>query len=365
MPCGALRCTLDAMSDEPERIVIAGAGVSGLEAALCLREELRDHAAITLLAAEPEFAFRALGTGAAFGMPRARRHDLAPLARDIGAELIVNPLIGVEPARDAVRLASGATLEFDRLVVAVGASAPHMPFTAVAAEVQTGAIGSVSFVVPPTVTWSLPAYELALMSAAWGAPHGVRVAVSSWESRPLGVFGRAASEAVAATLARAGVLLDDGPADRIVALPDLHGPAIPGLPATEEGFVRVDPWGRVDGRERVYAIGDVADHPIKQGGLAAQQAAVAAEAIAHDAGRREAPAEPRPVLRGLLRTVEGPLYLRADLADVEGTSTASHEPLWWPPSKLAAPRLTSHLARVEQAFANGIVRPARGLTLAG
>jgi hypothetical protein len=60
-----------------------------------------------------------------------------------------------------------------------------------------------------------------------------------------------------------------------------------------------------------------------------------------------------PVLRGLLPTEHGPRYLRAELADPEGTSTISQEPLWWPPSKIASRWLAPHLARVEAARGRG------------
>ena len=351
------------MTLEPERIVIAGAGVAGLEAALCLREELRDRATITLLSATPELVFRAVGLGEAFGLPRARRHALAPLARDLQAELLLDTLAAVDPAAGSVRLASGAALQYDRLVVAVGAAVPPLAFNEVAAEIQTGAIGSVTFAVPEAASWTLPAYELALMSAAWGAPHGVRVSVCSWEERPLGIFGAAASAVVAGALQRAGVRFGPAAAERVVLMPVPAGRPVAGLPADADGFVPVDPWGRVAGTEGVYAIGDCADHPVKQGGLAAQQACLAAAAIAHDAGAGGALRPPAPVLRGLLRTVDGPLYLRAALDDVEGTSTAAGEPLWWPPSKLASPRLTAHLSRLERARAEGFVLPSGGLAL--
>jgi sulfide:quinone oxidoreductase len=51
------------------------------------------------------------------------------------------------------------------------------------------------------------------------------------------------------------------------------------------------------------------------------------------------------VLRGLLRTEEGPLYLRRVLAGDDSGPTVSREPLWWPPSKVASRRLAGHLAR--------------------
>ena len=55
---------------------------------------------------------------------------------------------------------------------------------------------------------------------------------------------------------------------------------------TPTGFVPVDPHGRVAGLERVYAAGDGTAFPIKQGGLATQQADAVAETIA--AARRRA-----------------------------------------------------------------------------
>ena len=65
----------------------------------------------------------------------------------------------------------------------------------------------------------------------------------------------------------------------------------------------------------VFAAGDATAGPIKQGGLATQQADAAAEAIAAEAG---APVTPRPcrrVLRGVVLTGEAPLFLRRDLDD--------------------------------------------------
>lgn len=374
------------MGDVGESVVIAGAGVAGLEATLCLLDELRDRADVTLLSGTSEFVFRAVGVGESFGLARARRHALAPLARDLGVALLEDPLTAVDPAARTAALASGRLMPYGHLVIAVGAGVPPpspypvvfdrqrnaAAFDAVVAELQAGEIGHVAFVVPPVVTWPLPAYELALMSAAWGANSGVEVSLVTPEERPLAMFGRTASAAVAGVLERAGVRFDGGAdpapdtvrADRVVALPEIVGPALPGLPAGERGFLGVDAWGRVPGAPGVYAIGDAADHPVKQGGLAAQQAAVAARAIAHDCGARDQLDPPRPVLRGLLRTIEGPLYLRASLDDVEGTSTASSDPLWWPPAKLAAPRLTSHLARLERARIHGAVLPTAGVPLA-
>jgi sulfide:quinone oxidoreductase len=92
------------------------------------------------------------------------------------------------------------------------------------------------------------------------------------------------------------------------------------------------------GAEAVWAAGDGTAFPIKQGGLAAQQADAAASAIARFLGA-DVPAKPfRPVLRGQLLDPAGPRFLDSSRGDVPTT------PLWWPPTKVAAPHLSAYLA---------------------
>ena len=83
--------------------------------------------------------------------------------------------------------------------------------------------------------------------------------------------------------------LDHGasvPADAAIVLPPLQGPWIEGLPNDDHGFIPVDRHGRVAGAPGVYAAGDATAFPIKQGGLATQQADAAPRAIAADLGLR-------------------------------------------------------------------------------
>ena len=86
--------------------------------------------------------------------------------------------------------------------------------------------------------------------------------------------------------------------NRTIALPIPAGPAIAGLPADADGFIAVDEHGRVQGIADVYAAGDATTFPIKQGGLAAQQAVAAAETIVARHGVDLDPQPFRPVLRG-------------------------------------------------------------------
>ena len=134
-------------------------------------------------------------------------------------------------------------------------------------------------------------------------------------------------------------------ADRVVALPRLYGPRLAGLPETADGFVPVDAHGRVYGLQDVFAAGDATSFPVKQGGIAAQQAEAAAEAIAADAGVDLEPRPFRPILRGLLLTGSLPRYLRREIAGGSGeTSWAGTEPLWWPPAKIVGRHLAPFLA---------------------
>jgi sulfide:quinone oxidoreductase len=208
-------------------------------------------------------------------------------------------------------------------------------------------------------------YELPLMTAAHLAARdveGVEITIVTHEQEPLDLFGPAVGKEVRALLEQAGVRLltmsfpahvEDGHlvlqnkdvlrADRVVALPNLEVPRLPGLPQGSLGFIPTDLFGRVVGLENVYAAGDANWYPIKFGGTAAEQADAAATAIAAAAG---APVEPipfRPVLRGILLGGAQPLHLRYEAAT--GGSEAALHPLWWPPGKVAGRYLAPFLAQ--------------------
>src|SRR5205814_7019119 len=108
-----------------------------------------------------------------------------------------------------------------------------------------------------------------------------------------------------------------------------------------------------------FAAGDITSFPVKQGGLASQQADTAAAAIAAAAGADVTAAPFRPVLRGLLLTGSQPRYLRHELTGGRGeTSSATAQPLWWPPAKIAARYLAPFLAELVGAEPGAI--PADG-----
>ena len=95
----------------------------------------------------------------------------------------------------------------------------------------------------------------------------------------------------------------------------------------------------------VFAAGDATAFPIKQGGLAAQQADAVAEVIACAVGADVHPPPFRPILRGTVLTGAAARYLRADISGGAGDdSTISTEALWWPPNKLCGRYLAPYLS---------------------
>jgi sulfide:quinone oxidoreductase len=206
-------------------------------------------------------------------------------------------------------------------------------------------------------------YELALLTAVHLADAGadVELTVATPEQRPLQLFGPAASQSVAEQLEAHGIRLwtDTIPSrveegflqfvgtghievDRVVALPRIEGPRLPGVPHDSNGFVPTDAHARVRGVHDVYAAGDLTDFPLKQGGLAAQEADAAAEAIAAAAGANIVPRPFAPVLRGLMLTGLTPRYMETELGSLD--SQLDTEPLWWPPAKIAGRYLGPFLA---------------------
>lgn len=368
---------------ERVHVLIAGGGVAALEAALALRALAKDCVRVEILAPEPRFWYRPLAVAEPFELGEVRHFELSGMAADAGANFSPGALVSVDAARRLAYTSPGGAVSYTTLLIACGAvpkpaidgaitfrgPADTTKIEQLLAEVEGGKVRRVAFAVPAGAVWSMPVYELALMTAAWVAERGiagVEVSLVTPEDEPLHLFGTEASGAVRALLDRRGVavhtrtypvearegelLLAGGGivvADRVVALPRLQGPRIGGIPQTFEGFIPVDLHGLVTGMSDVYAAGDVTTFPVKQGGIAAQQAEAAAEAIAAAAGADVKPHPFRPVLRGLLLTGAEPRYLRRDLAGgSRETSQSSPEPLWWPPAKIVGRYLAPFLAEL-------------------
>ncbi len=358
------------MTTNETRVVIAGGGVAGLEALLALSDLAGDRAALTLVDPEPDFLYKPLLVEEPFDLGPAARHELQPLAAEKGATFIQRGIASVTPQDHRVELDDGSSLDYDFLVVCAGgrfvpaiegattfpSPDPFSPDRLLDRAEQ--ADRRLVFVVPAGVSWSLPLYEIALMTQRRAVQRGadVKIAIVTPESSPLAVFGPNAStmieellrgrgiEVISASTVRevAGAGIKLSPGDRaigpaeVVALPVMEGPGVQGLPADEQGFIPVDEQSRVKGVDDVYAAGDGTSFPIKQGGLATQQADAAAEDIAHRIGAGPAPEPFRPVLRGKVLTGDESVSLRADVAGGGGEGEASLDALWWPPQKISA-----------------------------
>jgi sulfide:quinone oxidoreductase len=97
--------------------------------------------------------------------------------------------------------------------------------------------------------------------------------------------------------------------------------------------------------------------PVKQGGLAAQEADAASESIAAAAGADVVPQPFKPVLRGVLLTGRGRQWMRRALETVEEEGDTARHALWWPPTKVAGRYLSPYLGAIEDAEVLG--GPAR------
>jgi sulfide:quinone oxidoreductase len=369
-----------APSPGKHRVVVAGGGIAALEAVLALRRLAGDRVELDLVTPEPELVYRPLAVVEPFGLGEAPRFDLAAIARDQDFRLHGDSVAEVDPNERLARTTAGEELAYDSLVIATGAHPePAVPgaFTyrgppdgpqlrSQLRRIEEGEISDVVFAVPEGVAWPLPLYEIALMTAALiaGKDGAARLAVATPEPAPLAVFGREASESVAGLLRERGVAVhvssapvavEDGrlmlvpkssiPADLVVALPRLRGTPVPGLPHDSDGFLPVDRDGRVENVESVYAAGDATSFPIKQGGIAAQQADAVAREIAAATGAPVKREPFRPVLRGLLLTGKDARFMRSEIAGGHGDAgQVSDHMLWWPETKIAGQYISAYLA---------------------
>jgi sulfide:quinone oxidoreductase len=368
------------------RVVIAGGGVAGLEGLIALRAMAGDDIELTLLSPADRFTVRAMEVGEPFGRPSPAEYRVPDVCADHGATFRGEPIEHVRPESRTVSTPSGDELAYDSLLLAVGARAVSAlagtttfrgaqdteAMRSIVGGVERGVLARIAFVVPPGVAWTLPLYELALMTAERAHRLGMHAALTivTPEEQALGMFGRTAAAAVATALARAeiatitgayadaverGAVLDHHgevitEADQVVALPRVTAPYIAGVPADRDGFIPVDEYGRVAGCADVFAAGDATSFPVKQGGLAAQQADVAARCIAARAGAAVLPRRFRPVIEAKLLTGAASMYLREALTGGQGaeSSVASGQSSWWPPSKVAAPYLAPYLDTVDR-----------------
>lgn len=347
------------------RVLIGGGGVAALEAALALRDLAGDRVAVELRAPRREFLYRPFAVGEPYGAARILHYNLEQLAERCGVSFRQGGIVSVDGGERRALTRNGERIPYDYLLVAPGvrtlwAVPGAATFWGVADEggvgsvvrkLRAGGLRNVVFTMPDGCSWALPVYELALLASAVLARSGVegaRLTIVTPEQAPLRLFGRAVAEQVGELLSERGIAVvagthpvafEDGSlriapgeaiaADAVISLPRLEGRRIDGIPHDPHGFVSVDEHGRVAGMERVFAAGDVTTFPVKQGGIATQQADAVAEVIASEVGSGIEPVPFDPILRGVLWTGERPRYLYGQLTGGHGeTSTLSETPPW-------------------------------------
>lgn len=374
------------------RVVIAGGGVAAIEAMLALRDLAGDRVEVELHAPRRDFVYRPLAVGGPFAPGGTIKFDLADLAARAGAEFKADSIVSVEPENRRAFTADREQIDYDHLLICTGARtlapiAGAQTFWGVSEEgrvdetirrLRAGEIHHLAFTVPAK-GWPLPIYELALLAAAelakLGAGDGVTLTIVTPEEAPLGVFGLEVGARVGELLARRGIDLVTGThsvnvsdgllhvspgdpieVDEVISLPDIEGVHIGGIPTDPDGFVAVDEFSRVTGMDHVYAAGDVTTFPVKQGGIATQQADCAAEAIAADLGVDLAPRPFDPVLRAVLWTGEEPEYLYGKLDGGFGeTSFFSDHAVWEHEGKIVGRYLAPFLNSIPGADHPGLI----------
>lgn len=346
-------------------MLIAGGGIAGVEAALALRDLAGERVEVEMRDPRREFAFRPFAVGEPYGAARIFRYDMEALAARCGASFHSDGIVSVEPDRRIAVTRDGERLPYDYLLLATGARmlwavpgtitfwgvADEGQVGDVVADLRAGRLRNLVFTMPGGRSWALPLYELALFAASELARAGIgrtRLTVVTPEDAPLELFGHRAGAQMADLLAERGievvvgthpVAFDAGrlriapgeavEADAVISLPRLEGRRVRGIPHDSDGFVRVDEHGRAIGVERVFAVGDVTAFPIKQGGIATQQADVAARLIASEVGANVDPEPFDPILRGVLWTGREPRYLYGRPTGGRGeTSSLSEKPQW-------------------------------------
>ncbi len=347
------------------RVLIAGGGVGALEAAIALRDLAGDRVEVAIHSPREDFVYRPFAVAAPYGASRGMRYDMRSLAERCEATFHCGSIASVDGERQRARTHDGEEIAYEHLIVACGSRllagvpgavtfwgvADDARVEEVVRDLREQRLRRVAFTMPGGVTWALPMYELALLAGSELAKAGIEDAsliVVTPEDSPLHLFGLRASQRVGELLAARGIEVIAGAtpvryeggrlsvspgaeveADAVISMPHIEGRQIGGVPHDPNGFVAIDEHCRIRGMRHGFAIGDVTSFPVKQGGIATQQADVAAEAIAAELGC-EVPAEALdPTLRGVLWTGAEPLYLSGYLAGGHGeTSIASDTPPW-------------------------------------
>lgn len=320
------------------RVVILGAGIAGMNAAIALRHLLGDRHEVWVVAQMNRFVWRPSLPWVAFGLRRPEQImvPVRPALQRRGIRFVEARVLRVDPHRRHVITEAGA-MAYDVLLIALGA---QHDWDAVPGADRCGHVicrvdgarriweavqrlerGTAVFGVTGTDGCPGPVYEAALLLDDFLRRRGMRprvdICVVTAEPAPLHVVGPAPSRLMAAELRKRNirchpnaaivgvephrVLLADGtalPSAFTLVMPPYRGSAAtqasPEL-ADARGFVRCDTALRHPHFPEIFAAGDgAALDAAKTGHHAWLQAKVAARNIAAFLSGKEATATFRP-----------------------------------------------------------------------
>ena len=347
----------------PLRVLVVGGGVAALETCLALDALAGDRVSVSMIAPDPYLRYRPLGTYDPLAVHSWARVPIARLGALAGADVRRTRVRAIDPDARRAYTADGCELSYDAVVVAVGAQPESVPASAetlsesgcriVLHRLYQGDLPSLAFIEPPAPTKAFDLYELAIHAATVLRRSNVDATLTmvTAQPAPFAFLGRLTSAMLSSTLGAHGIRVVESAYARaiaegtvelaphsrrleaagVIAAPRLGGPWLPHLPCDRDGFLAADPHGRVPGVPGVFAAGDCTSYPVRHPSLAAQQADVAAETIAAEAGCPVVTEPFTPVLRGILPS-RLRWYVEAPLTGGHGDATrTSAMPLWPPP----------------------------------
>ncbi|HEY7304046.1 MAG TPA: FAD-dependent oxidoreductase [Bryobacteraceae bacterium] len=308
-------------------VVILGGGFAGLESAFYLKHKLHDNVNVTLISDRSYFLFKPNTIYIPFGEdPEKYRIYLEEPTRRKDIAFIQDQVVGVDADHRTIFLSS-YELPYHYLVIATGADMrpEEIPglrehaitlwtpeemlrlrhsYARLVEKAREKETQRLLFLIPPNNRCSGPLYEIALMTDTWLRTQGVRDRIDitwrTYEDSYIEAFGPRLNTVVAGEFEERGihgfkgcpvgrverdaVFFQNGDKheyDVLVSFP----PYVPGqryanFPVDHRGFILVDPESRrVKGQDGIFAVGDIADFPIKQAFLALLQADAAADHI--------------------------------------------------------------------------------------
>jgi sulfide:quinone oxidoreductase len=310
------------------RVMVLGGGFGGLESLFYLKYQLGDKADLTLVSEEPKFLFKPNTIYIPFGQPPEKFEvDLSnPLKRQ-SIQFVKGSVTSIDPDNRIVAT-TNADLNYDYLVVATGAKMRSREIPGLYEHAITvwtpddmlrlrdriewakeRAAGNhrtrFVFLVPPNNRCSGPLYEMVLMldshlrqtscrdcidlvyatkEEAYIEAFGPRLnSVISDEFRTRHIEGHTGY--VVTEVQPGKVTFQNGDQldyDVLVSFPPYVASTIfDQLPSTDRGFIEVENDSRrVRGKDRIFAVGDAANFPIKQAFLALLQGDAAGDHIA-------------------------------------------------------------------------------------